>query len=224
MEGVPVGNVERLFRRRLRASGEVSEWDDPASIQWRVLRALCQEKGWTRPFDPSRWVEGLPQGGEHTCRHIPELERWEKVTHANSAGFYVDFECWKVVPATPLQYLERLALVNRYLGDGIHFLGVEIGPEKHTTRILTSQPHVTGEAPSPEILETFMVEQGFRRVHRAERLGAYNAMTFRAKNLWLFDVRPQNFKVKEIGGPVMPIDVIVQRKPPTARPPRAGGG
>jgi hypothetical protein len=145
------------------------------------------------------------------CRHLPEQERWEKITHANGAGFCIDFETWHVVDATPLQYLQRLRLVNRYLGDDIRFLGVETGPSRHTTRIRTSQPHVRGEAPSPETLVRLLVGLGFRRERRVERLGAYEAMTFRHGNLWLFDVRPPNFK--QSGDLVLPVDVIVQRKP-----------
>lgn len=149
------------------------------------------------------------------CRHLPEQERWEKVTHPNSAGFYIDFEVWKAIPATPLQYLQRLRLANRHLGDDIRFLGVETGPSQYTTRIRTTQPHVRGEAPSRKTLVSILTSLGFRQEHKAERLGAYDAMTFRRGSLWLFDVRPPNFK--QSGDAVLPVDVIVQCTPRQAK-------
>lgn len=146
---------------------------------------------------------------------MAEVGRWEKVTKANGAGWYVDLDAWLCLPATPLQYLERMALANRALGDEIRFHGLYVGPGPHTCRFRISQPHVRGEAPALETLVDTLTLAGFRQIRRSSRIGAYDAMTFRQGKLWLFDVRPTNFK--QLGNVVWPIDVIVQRGTPRRR-------
>lgn len=121
----------------------------------------------------------------------------------------MDIPEWLCLPATPLQYLQRLALVNRWFADDVRFVGLDVGPQPYTNRIRTTQPHVPGEAPSPTALAGALRRDGFRQVFRHRSIGAYNAMTFRKGTLWLFDVRPSNFKWCD--GVIFPIDVIAQR-------------
>jgi hypothetical protein len=106
------------------------------------------------------------------------------------------------LPATPLQYLERLDAVNQVFGDDILFVGM-VDRER---RILTSQPGIVGEIPTEQALLAWMVASGFEE-QRGLQIGAYDARVFRRGGVWLFDVRPMNFV--ESGGELYPIDVIV---------------
>lgn len=204
------------LRKRLRASGPLASGDDSTAREWRVLRGLCEERGCVEAFDPAAWVgapegsEHIFEGSEHVCRFLPAEGRWEKTTKPDSAGWWVDVEAWQCLPASPLQYLERMALANRVLGDDVRFLGLYVGPKPHTCRLRISQPHVEGDSPSSEDLVAGLTRAGFREVKRA-KIGAYDAMSFRQRDVWLFDVRPMNFKL--YGTQFFAVDVIVQRTP-----------
>lgn len=231
----------RELRRRLRASPTLPEGDDAGAHQWRVLRKLCEDWGLVWQHDRASWLiqpdEEPPseevfvpddgdedgraiKGSEHVCRRLRHLDLWEKVTKANSAGWWIDVADWQYRPATPVQYLERLVAANRVLGDDIRFVGLNVGPERHTARIRTTQPHILGESPSAEDIRRFLVGYGFRE-QKGIRIGAYDAMSFRRRDIWLFDVRPMNFKAYQ--DRLHPIDVIVQKWSPQPRPSRFGG-
>lgn len=111
----------------------------------------------------------------------------------------------RCLPATPLQYLERLAAVKEVFGDDLLFVGVDEGRQ-----IVTSQPDIVGEIPTMSMLVSWMEAQGFEEVPNVQ-VGAYDAKAYRRANVWLFDVRPMNFV--ERGGFLFPIDVIVVLNP-----------
>jgi hypothetical protein len=142
--------------------------------------------------------------------------RWEKVTKANFAGWYVDLDGFIWRPATPLEYLTRLSLVNEVLGDAITFEGVDEGPAPYELRIRTTQPHVPGDAPSAGTLDEWLVYRGFTRAHDVKGVGAEGSTAWHQGNTWLFDVRPMNFVWLEgsvdLRQSIIPIDVIVQRQ------------
>lgn len=175
-----------------------------------MLRALAQERGrlFEHPIDV--WV-GHRGGSEHLCRFLDYSGRWEKVTRANSAGWWVDFEDMRAVPATPLQYLRRLQLANDVLQDDFQLEGIETGPGKHDCRFRISQPHVPGGSPSQRALDEWIESWGFSVVS-GHRIGAYDAVCCRRGRLWLFDVRPMNFVLAEEDRGCIPIDVIVQHE------------
>jgi hypothetical protein len=127
--------------------------------------------------------------------------RWEKITMPHRAGWHVDLECMRCLPATPLQYLERLDAANQVFDDDILFVGMT-----EERRILTSQPDIVGEIPTPQMVLDWMEDQGFEE-ESGLQIGAYDAKTFRRASVWLFDVRPMNFV--ERNGELYPIDVIV---------------
>ena len=206
--GRPCADALADFRGRLRAAGPVSEWDE-GDHPWRILRDLARDGRYLGPHDVAAWLNARG-GSEHLCRHLPDVERWEKVTLANSAGWWVDLESKRCLPATPLQYFERMAAVNEVFGDDTRLVGIDTGPGPHDTRIRTTQPQIVGESPSLERLVEWMEQAGFEREPDLT-IGAYDALTFRREQVWVFDVRPMNFVERE--GELFPIDVIVVLEP-----------
>ena len=189
------------------------------AFEWRQLRLLCESTSQVVDHEPSLWV-GTPEGSEHNCRAIDALKRYLKVTKRNRAGWRIDFDEMRLYPATPLQYLRRLMLVNEYFSDEIEFVGLEVGPQTGDVRIATTQPSLVSrsgalEHPTlPQLREQFE-SFGFEYLDPARLphvLGETESIHFRRDDLWLFDVRPHNFVVD--GDLCIPIDVIVQQQGP----------
>jgi hypothetical protein len=132
------------------------------------------------------------------------------VTLPNQAGWWVDLETMTCLPATPLQYLQRLAGAQEVLGDDLWLVGLDTGPGPHDLRIRTTQPDIAGEIPTVEIMREWMRQGGFEEVPGL-RIGAYDALAFRRGPVWLFDARPMNFVERE--GDLYPIDLIVVVEP-----------
>jgi hypothetical protein len=208
LEGESLSTTIRDLRRRLRTAGPLARGDDLASLEWRLLREGANERGRAYRFNPTSWVNAKG-GSEHVCRYLPAWQRWEKLTHKNSAGWWVDMEDWYCLPATPLQYLKRLSLSNEVLGDDVRFVGVDIGPTPYTTRIRTTQRHIVGESPSMDHVRAWLETFGFE-LQSNIKIGAYDALCCFRHDVWLFDVRPMNF-VQCSDGSLIPIDLIVQR-------------
>ena len=218
-EGISLPSAFRRLREAVRASLPLHPGDDIRSFEWRELRRLCEAHDQVVEHDPSLWL-GTPSGSEHNCRSIDGLQRYLKVTKRNRAGWRIDFGEMQLCPATPLQYLRRLLLVNFYFSDEIEFVGLEVGPSAGDTRIATTQPSLVSNAgalshPTIPQLRRQLEGYGFRHLDPASlphTLGESESMHFRRGDLWLFDVRPHNFVVD--GERCIPIDVIVQRQGP----------
>jgi hypothetical protein len=208
----PLADAIGELGARLRAGGALAAGDDSRAREWRELRAVAQERGLVRAHDASLWPVG---GAEHRCRFV-DGARWEKVTHCNGAGFWVDFDDMRAYPATPLQYLRRLELVNDILGDDIRLEGIDVGPGANDCRIRVSQPNIEGDAPSSVYLAAWLQSYGFEIVQE-HRIGAYDAICCRNGDIWLFDVRPANFVLAH-DDRCYPIDVLVQLRSEAAAP------
>lgn len=110
------------------------------------------------------------------------------------------------LPASPLQYLNRLMLQNEIFGDDIRLLGIH--RSCGALRMVTIQPDISGEPPTmPEISEFLGDEFGFRPLSIAP-MGYYKSSSYLLGNLGLFDVHPANL-VKVASGKLVPIDVIM---------------
>lgn len=103
-------------------------------------------------------------------------------------------------PATPLEYLDRLALYNELFGDDVEFIGLV--RQRGGLSLVISQIFLTGGKPSIPQIASFMSGQGFRK------LGDVNAYYRAEDRLAVFDAHARNFVLTE-GIPV-PFDVIPQ--------------
>lgn len=96
-----------------------------------------------------------------------------------------------MLPATPLEYLERWNTHNRVFGDSVELLGfqeTERGP-----RLIISQPHVPGEPATWEELEdTFVRKSRMQELRIPRLLGGYDSKAYFKGRIGIFDVRPLN--------------------------------
>jgi hypothetical protein len=109
--------------------------------------------------------------------------------------------------ATPLEYLERLALFNELFGDDIRVAGVLAGPEP---AIVTTQPVIRGRDAAPDEITAFMGTLGFAEVPYVVAGRRDSASFFRAADsAAAFDAHGENVIAGTAG--VAPIDLFVVR-------------
>lgn len=151
-------------------------------------------------------------GAEHYIQHSPDEPRVIKITYPGQFGLRMRFtlkpgvlpsrlsEAMGLLPATPLEYLDRLALHNELFGRSMRFLGL-VRQEKGWS-FVTSQIFLRGEKPTITQISAFMAGYGFRK------LGDENAYFRESDHLAVFDAHARNFVlVDEV--PV-PFDVLPQ--------------
>ena len=136
---------------------------------------------------------------------------WYKFTKPNGAGFAIEVvdEVVIMLPATPLQYLDRWRAHNAIFDDDVELVGVS----KYTPgglSLVVFQRDVQGEGPSWDDMENMFVDGlGLRRLRVPETLGGYESRAYFSGRIGVFDVRPVNC-VQTGSGLVVPIDVIPQ--------------
>lgn len=104
--------------------------------------------------------------------------------------------------ATPAEYLDRLALQNKFFDDDIRLERVVLKSGRPV--IVTSQPAIAGQAALPHLVDELMVSVGYERL----AAGAYYREGF-----LIFDLVPRN-AIAAADGIVYPIDPVVQRVQP----------
>lgn len=198
-----------FLRRGIRADGTyegVDEWETPEH-QWRTLASWAARK---RLIVPTEIAPAKTGGREHDVFHPEGGPRWIKFTKPSSAGYAVAVAGDALImrPATPLEYLERWRIGNRYFGDDAEFLGIS---EAHQgRRLVISQRDIVGESATWEEVENaFTTILPMRRLHTPEALGGYESRAYVFGRIAVFDVRPVNC-VRTSRGVVVPIDVIPQ--------------
>ena len=137
--------------RRLRPDGPNEELSFyQPEREWTALREYAQAQGLILPADfPGPLREG---GREHDVRFDEATGRWWKYTKRTAAGYTVDWtgrleDAPQLLPALPLDYLERLMAQNAVFADDIRLEG--LWPDgSRDWRIITSQPDVPGEPAS----------------------------------------------------------------------------
>jgi len=145
--------------------------------------------------------------GEHQGFYDQTSNRWFKITLANRAGLILDVRNalagvagnLESRPATPIEYLERIRLANEKFADDIRFLGVIDAPDGW--RLVTSQAHLTGSAPTEDEVMQFFRWRRFRMVNEKTY---YRAMD----NLLVGDAHTGNLK-KDRSGEIIPFDVLI---------------
>ena len=104
--------------------------------------------------------------------------------------------------ATPAEYLDRLALQNKFFDDDIRLERVVLKSGRPV--IVTSQPAIAGQAALPHLVDELMASVGYERL----AAGAYYREGF-----LIFDLVPRN-AIAAADGIVYPIDPVVQRVQP----------
>jgi len=82
----------------------------------------------------------------------------------------------KMVPATPLEYFERLEIQNEIFGDNLRFVGVATGDDGR--RIITRQDMVTGRPARWEEIVCMMTDLGFTKLRHNHGIGYEDSYAF----------------------------------------------
>lgn len=153
-------------------------------------------------------VEG---GREHDVRFDETSGTVLKFTKPAKAAYVVSFEFGepRLVPALPMEYLERQALHREIFGDDIRFVGM--GGDRFYRRIITRQGLVKGRnARWDEIVRLMVEELGFTKLHHNFGIGYQDSYGFMRDDVAVFDMRPPNVFMTDSGLP-MPVDSIPVR-------------
>ena len=144
------------------------------------------------------------RGGEHQVYFHRAKKRYFKATlQERQLGYGIALGS-HIRGATPSEYLDRLDLQNQLFGDDIRLERVVLKGGKPV--IVTSQPAIKGDQPSPAALDELMQGKGYEKLAD----GAY----YDAKNgLLVFDLFPRN-AILAVDGHIYPIDPVIQRIAP----------
>lgn len=197
-----------FLHRGVRPDGtheDGSEWEIN-SHQWGLFISWAYHRGAALPATLAPDREG---GREHDLRFDAPNNRWLKFTRPFSAGYTVDREGDRLVrrPATPSAYLRRWRLANRLFGDDARLVGLScLG---RTQRLVISQPHRAGGAPTWEEIDRALWEAHGLQPIPAGLLPAddLERRAYRRGRLAVFDVCPEN-AVRAADGGVAFFDVL----------------
>jgi hypothetical protein len=188
------------------ADGEIDEW----SIYDESLRRLVNWAEEDGCFFEA--LQPLKEGGrEHDLTFVEEGAFWLKFTKPMSAGYVVSFDSGvpALEPALPLEYLDRLILQNELFADTVTFVG--IGGTRLQPRIITRQPHISGEsATRDEIISMMVGNLGFELLSDRFSVGYAESLAFFRDAVAVFDLRPANV-VRTSEGLMAIIDAIPTR-------------
>ncbi len=136
-----------------------------------------------------------------------------KFTKPDRSAYAVDFELGtpRMARASPLDYLDRLAMQNEIFADTLRFVGITSNPDGR--RIVTRQNIVKGRPARWEEIVEFMQDLGFAKMRHNHGIDYEDSYAFVRDDVAVFDMRPANGFVTE-DGEVVPIDCIPVRLPP----------
>ncbi len=166
-------------------------------------------------LDGKSYLDRVTGGGaEHEVFIEPKEHRVFKITRRFGLTIGTSFRMGKrtqkylgvpfVRDATPLEYLERLALVNDVFADDIRLEGIIKGERE---AIVTSQPVVRGRSATPEEIIHWMAQLGFSVLQNVIAGRRDSASFFRASDgVAAFDAHGEN--VLTDGEQVAPIDLL----------------
>ena len=200
------------FRRVLSADGTLDGDEDSLDHLREQFRSLEREAA--RSGYLYEELTRLKIGGvEHDVVFDFESGTILKFTKAGKAAYVVSFDLGtpKMVPAMPLEYLERLMLQNEIFADNLGFVGV--GGEPDGRRIITRQNIVEGRAARwEEIIRLMVDELGFSKLRHNHGIGYDDSYAFIRDDAVVFDMRPANVFATE-DGVIVPVDCIPVRLP-----------
>ncbi len=143
------------------------------------------------------------RGGEHLVSYDPESNRYLKSTRPEANLGYGLALTDSGLGATAAEYLDRLALTNRYFGDDLRV--ERVVRQSGRAVIVTSQPQIDGPPATPGQIIGRLLEGVFALV-------APGTFYQEADSVLVFDLYPKN--VKFSAGKVLPIDPVFQRVTP----------
>ena len=154
-----------------------------------------------RRYSESFWIDEARVGGlEHLVWHDTEFHLVRKATHGGSFGRTVRSLDRGLVPATPLEYLDRWTLHNQIFAPITKVSGI-LEKAGGDLSILIQQEPLVGDLPNEKQIADFMEHFGFTPLP-----GKRFAWMARASQTVVFDARPANFVL--IDRTPIPFDLI----------------
>lgn len=165
---------------------------------------LCwgESVGLIRPQEEFPFFQRRPDGfgDEHQAWFDESCNRWYKATYSNRFGI-----AWgRKGSATAGEYLTRLVLANQFFGDDIQLVALVDSGQK--LRVLTSQPHVAGEAADQGEIRMWFSGLGFIHFESNGSIAWYR----KPDNLLVADAHEGNV-IRTPMGTLFAIDVNIIR-------------
>ena len=163
---------------------------------------------WGEEADLIRPIEDFPfflrppdgYGDEHEAWFDEASSRWYKSTYPNQFGL-----AWgRNGSATAGEYLTRLVLQNQYFGDAIRLIALVRCNQK--LRVLTSQPHVPGEAALSGEIQQWFRTLGYNRLEIDDSVAWYR----KPENLLVADAHEGNV-IRTPAGMLFAIDLNLMK-------------
>ena len=166
------------------------------SIAFEAIVAWGEVNGLIKENAEFSFLSCIPDGygNEHEAWFDERSNLWFKATYANQFGLG-----WNATRGTATEYLNRLVLQNQHFGDKIELVALIQHDGK--LRILTSQPHIAGEAASAAEIAAWFESLGFVRIESRNCVAWY----LESKNLLVADAHEGN--VVRSGNTLVPIDL-----------------
>lgn len=207
----PLAEAHDVIRRILSADGTIhGDEDDPDFVprQLAGIAVAAEREGFLfRDLIPEA------QGGvEHDVTFDSTTGTVLKFTKPDRSAYAVDFELGtpRMGRATPLDYLDRLAMQNEIFADTLRFVGIASNTDGK--RIITRQNTVRGRPARWEEIVKLMEDLGFTKLRHNHGIGYEDSYAFVRDDSAVFDMRPANVFVTDEGD-IVPVDCIPVKLP-----------
>jgi hypothetical protein len=195
--------------------------EDLADVIGRGAKAILEAQPGTSErsaqTEAIRGTTALPRIDLESLGH-PDTEASEHIIwHAPSSGYVIkataygrfghDFDRRKD-GNLPLDYIERMALSNRHLGDTVEFIG-KFEDDQGNVGLLLSQKFVCG-GPMVHIPTETQVDEYFARRGFSKHATSPGRYVNEAEGIEVDDTHPGNFIIDE-NGTLVPIDILVRQ-------------
>ena len=168
---------------------------DLVRIQLESIALEAEKSGWLYEESIRLRIGGV----EHDI--VPDRDSGTvlKFTKPGRAAYAVNFDLGTpmMVPALPVEYLDRLMLQNRIFGDNLRFVGIA-GAIGHR-RIMTRQDILKGKPAWWEEIVRMMTDLGFTKLRHNHGIGYEDSYAFLQDDAVVFDLRPANVFVTDDG-------------------------
>ncbi len=207
----PLAEARDVIRRILSTDGTIhGDEDDPDFVprQLAGIADAAEREG----FLFRDLIPDAKGGVEHDLTFDSATGTVLKFTKPDRSAYAVDFELGtpRMGRATPLDYLDRLALQNEIFADTLRFVG--IASNTNGKRIVTRQNTVKGRPARWEETVILMEDLGFTKMRHNHGIGYEDSYAFFRDDYAVFDMRPANVFVTEEGD-VVPVDCIPVKLP-----------
>lgn len=203
-EGITLSSLVTQLRASCEAITCIQGGHTYYAEELGLFRALCEERGLFLKQAPTELGQTPDEeGNEHQVWYRSDSATFLKATWPDHFGMLVVHRNDEEPSASPIAYLERWHLHNKFFGDSVEFIGALDTPQG--LRLLIQQPAIKGEPATDEDIDQFFRESGWRRFTINGNIAYYDA----ENQVVISDTHRGNIILLE-GGMLAPIDLRVQ--------------